>query len=67
MTLIPALALIEEPQLPGALTARPLRGAHTSRLIRLISRPTSPRRPAIEALAALIRKCIPAALPKPLA
>jgi len=67
MTLLPGLALIEDPRLPGALTARPLRGKHTSRLIRLISRPTSPRRPAIEALARVIRECVPEALTKPLA
>jgi LysR family hydrogen peroxide-inducible transcriptional activator len=65
MTLMPGLALIEDLRLPGNLTARPLRGPHTSRLIRLISRPTNPRRPAIEALARLIRKSVPEALSKP--
>lgn len=65
MTLMPGLALIDEPQLPGNLTARPLRGAHTSRLIRLISRPTNPRRPAIEALARLIVRSVPASLTAP--
>ncbi len=65
MTLMPGLALLEEPRLPGNLTSRRLKGPHTSRLIRLISRPTSPRRPAIEALARLIRKSIPEALSKP--
>ena len=62
MTLMPGLALLDEPQLPGNLTARPLRGPHTSRLIRMISRPTNPRRPAIQALSELIGKNIPDAL-----
>ncbi len=64
MTLMPGLAVLEDAQLPGNLTVRRLRGPHTSRLIRLVSRPTSPRRPAIEALAKLIRRSIPAALAK---
>ncbi|ACK49938.1 transcriptional regulator, LysR family [Methylocella silvestris BL2] len=59
MTLIPALALIEEPRLPGDLTARRLTGPHTSRTIRLVSRPTHPRRVAIDELARLIVKGIP--------
>jgi LysR family hydrogen peroxide-inducible transcriptional activator len=65
MTLMPGLALIAEERLPGNLAARPLRGPHTTRPIRLISRPTSPRRPAIEALAASIRDSIPKDLSKP--
>ncbi|VTZ27132.1 Hydrogen peroxide-inducible genes activator [Methylocella tundrae] len=65
MTLMPGLALLDEPRLPGNLAARRLRGPHTSRLIRLISRPTNPRRPAIEALSQLIKKSIPEALSKP--
>jgi LysR family transcriptional regulator, hydrogen peroxide-inducible genes activator len=65
MTLMPGLALLDGPQLPGDLTARRLRGPHTSRLIRMISRPTNPRRPAIDALSELVRKSIPEALKLP--
>jgi LysR family hydrogen peroxide-inducible transcriptional activator len=65
MTLMPGLALMDGQRLPGDLIARPLRGPHTSRLIRLISRPTSPRRPAIEALGELVRACVPQRLSKP--
>ncbi|MGH6798801.1 MAG: LysR substrate-binding domain-containing protein [Roseiarcus sp.] len=67
ITLMPGLAIIDGAPLPGNLTARRLRGPHTFRPIRLISRPTNPRRPAIEALAALIRESIPATLYKPTA
>ena len=65
ITLIPALALLDETRLPGNLTARKLRGPHTSRLIRLISRPTSARSLAIEALSGLISKGIPETLKPP--
>ncbi|MEJ0096017.1 MAG: LysR substrate-binding domain-containing protein [Methylocella sp.] len=65
ITLMPGLALLDEHPLPGDLISRRLRGPHTSRLIRMISRPTHPRRAAIEALTKLIRACIPEALHKP--
>ncbi|WP_374307005.1 LysR substrate-binding domain-containing protein [Methylocella sp.] len=63
LTLIPALALAEETRLPGDLIVRRLKGPHTSRMIRLVSRPTHPRQPAIEALAKLVRAHIPSRLP----
>lgn len=55
MTLIPALALKEEQPLPGNLIARSLSGTKARRRVRLISRPTHPRRSAMNALATVIR------------
>jgi len=59
VTLVPHLALIGDKPLPGRLTARPLAGNEPFRRVRLISRKTSPRRQAIEDLAALIRANVP--------
>jgi LysR family hydrogen peroxide-inducible transcriptional activator len=59
ITVMPALALLDRNSLPANLVARPLTGAHTARGVRLISRPTNPRKAAIEALAGLVRKSIP--------
>jgi len=59
MTLAPSLALLDARSLPGGLTARRLDGPHASRRVRLISRRTNPRRPAIAALAELIRGSVP--------
>ncbi|WP_051952784.1 LysR substrate-binding domain-containing protein [Methylocapsa aurea] len=61
MTLAPGLALLDARGLPGNLTARRIEGPHASRGVRLICRATNPRRPAIAALAELIRNAIPTA------
>jgi LysR family transcriptional regulator, hydrogen peroxide-inducible genes activator len=58
MTLIPALALKQEQPLPGDLVARRLSGARARRRVRLISRPSHPRRSALEALTKLIRESV---------
>jgi LysR family transcriptional regulator, hydrogen peroxide-inducible genes activator len=62
VTLVPHLALLGDKSLPGTLVARPLAGFHPYRRVRLISRVTSPRRKAIEDLAALIRGNLPEGL-----
>lgn len=59
MTLAPGLALLDPHGLPGNLVARRIDGPHASRRVRLISRQTNPRRPAIAVLADLIRQSIP--------
>jgi LysR family hydrogen peroxide-inducible transcriptional activator len=59
LTLVPALALAGDHPLPGPLKARPLRGGHTSRAVRLAMRSTHPRRKAIETLATLIKSGLP--------
>jgi LysR family hydrogen peroxide-inducible transcriptional activator len=58
MTLIPALALKQEQPLPGDLVARRLSGAKARRRVRLISRPSYPRKSALVALAKLIRESV---------
>ncbi|HKH80032.1 MAG TPA: LysR substrate-binding domain-containing protein [Methylovirgula sp.] len=58
MTLIPALALKQEQPLPGDLVARRLSGTKARRRVRLISRPSHPRRSAIDALTKLIRASV---------
>ncbi len=58
MTLIPALALRQEQPLPGDLVARRLAGSKARRRVRLISRPSHPRRLALEALRKLIRSSV---------
>ncbi len=55
MTLIPTLALKQEQPLPGDLVARRLTGTKARRRVRLISRPSHPRKSAIDALKKLIR------------
>ena len=55
MTLIPALALRQEQPLPGGLVARHLSGTKARRRVRLIFRPSHPRRAALAALSKLIR------------
>ncbi len=50
MTLFPALALMQERPLPGSLVARRLSGTKAHRRVRLIFRPSHPRRAAIAAL-----------------
>jgi LysR family hydrogen peroxide-inducible transcriptional activator len=59
LTLVPALALAGDHAVPGNLCTRPLKGAQAARSVRLISRPTNPRKPAIEALAKLIKAELP--------
>jgi LysR family hydrogen peroxide-inducible transcriptional activator len=59
LTLVPALALAGDHAIPGNLCTRALKGAQAARSVRLISRPTNPRRPAIEALAKLIKAELP--------
>ncbi len=58
MTLIPALALKQEQPLPGGLVARRLSGTTARRRVRLIFRPSHPRRAALAALARLIRASV---------
>jgi LysR family transcriptional regulator, hydrogen peroxide-inducible genes activator len=58
MTLIPALALQQEQPLPGGLIARRLAGTKARRRVRLVFRPSHPRRPALAALARLIRASV---------
>jgi LysR family transcriptional regulator, hydrogen peroxide-inducible genes activator len=62
MTLIPDLALKQEHPLPGDLVARHLSGTKAQRRVRLISRPSHPRRPALNALAKLVRSSLAEAL-----
>ena len=65
MTLIPALAAKQEQPLPGDLVARRLAGTKARRRVRLISRPTHPRRLALEALSKLIRESVTEVLGAP--
>ncbi|MBB6252388.1 hydrogen peroxide-inducible genes activator [Nitrospirillum iridis] len=58
-TLVPALAA-ETHAARRDVVFRPLAGAETGRLIRLVSRPTFPRQPALEVLAELVRGVGPA-------
>lgn len=58
MTLIPALALKQEQPLPGDLVARRLSGTKARRRVRLISRPSHPRRSALNALTKVIRTSV---------
>jgi LysR family transcriptional regulator, hydrogen peroxide-inducible genes activator len=58
MTLIPALALKQEQPLPGDLVARRLSGRKARRSVRLISRPSHPRRSALDALRKLIQESV---------
>ncbi|QAY96465.1 LysR family transcriptional regulator [Methylovirgula ligni] len=58
MTLIPALALKQEQPLPGPLVARRLSGTKARRRVRLIFRPSHPRRAALAALSKLIRASV---------
>ncbi len=58
MTLIPTLALKQEQPLPGKLVARRLSGTKARRRVRLISRPSHPRRSALDALTKLIRESV---------
>ena len=58
MTLIPALALKQEQPLPGGLVARRLSGTRARRRVRLIFRPSHPRRAALAALSKLIRASV---------
>jgi LysR family hydrogen peroxide-inducible transcriptional activator len=59
VTLLPALALAGNHALPRAVCARPLKGARASRGVRLAYRRTTPREPAIRALAELIEAGLP--------
>ncbi len=58
MTLLPALAVKQEQPLPGDLVARRLSGTKASRRVRLISRPSHPRRLALEAVGELVRASV---------
>ncbi len=58
LTLIPTLALKQEQPLPGSLVARRLSGTKARRRVRLISRPSHPRRSALVALTKLIRESV---------
>jgi LysR family transcriptional regulator, hydrogen peroxide-inducible genes activator len=58
MTLIPAFALQQEQPLPGDLVARRLSGTKARRGVRLISRPSHPRRQALKAVSELIRASV---------
>ncbi len=64
MTLFPALALRQEQPLPGNLIARRLSGTKARRRVRLIFRPSHPRRAAIAALSKLIRASVKDVLEK---
>ena len=59
VTLVPRLAVANWPGLSKSLAARPIRGATASRRVRLVYRRDMPRRRAIEALADLVRACLP--------
>ena len=59
MTLMPHLAIARDVPLPRHLVARRLDGQHTSRRVRLVSRPGSARRAAIDRLAQVLRTCAP--------
>ncbi|HLH12247.1 MAG TPA: LysR substrate-binding domain-containing protein [Methylovirgula sp.] len=58
MTLIPALALRQEQPLPGDLVARRLNGKKARRRVRLISRPSHPRRSALDTVRKLVRASV---------
>jgi LysR family transcriptional regulator, hydrogen peroxide-inducible genes activator len=64
MTRFPALALKQEQPLPGNLVARRLSGTKARRRVRLIFRPSHPRRAAIAALSKLIRASVKDVLEK---
>ena len=59
LTLMPHLAIVREVKLPKHLVARRLSGEHTSRRVRLVSRPSSARRATIDLIGALVRGCVP--------
>lgn len=61
LTLMPHLAIIRDVPLPKKLVARRLAGAHASRRVRLVSRPSSARRATLDRLAELVRNCVPEA------
>ena len=59
LTLMPHLAIARDVPLPKPLVARRLAGAHTSRRVRLVSRPASARRETLERLADVVKGCAP--------
>ena len=61
LTLVPHLAMMRDVPLPKPLVARRLEGAHTSRHVRLVSRPVNARRETLDRLAGIVRECMPAA------
>ena len=60
LTLMPDLAIARDVPLPRSLVARRLSGAHTSRRVRLVSRPASARRVTLDRLAEVVKGCVPA-------
>lgn len=62
LTLMPHLAIARDVPLPKNLLARRLEGPHTSRGIRMISRPGSARRATIDRLAEVVRDSVAAAM-----
>lgn len=59
LTLMPDLAIARDVPLPRPLVARRLAGTHTSRRVRLVSRPSSARRVTLDRLAAVVKGCVP--------
>lgn len=59
LTLMPHLAIARDVALPKPLVARRLAGAHTSRRVRLVSRPASARRETLDRLAEVVKGCAP--------
>ena len=59
LTLMPHLAIARDVALPKPLVARRLSGAHTSRRVRLVSRPASARRETLDRLAEVVKGCAP--------
>jgi LysR family hydrogen peroxide-inducible transcriptional activator len=62
LTLMPHLAIARDVPLPKNLVARRLAGPHTSRGIRMVSRPGNARRATIDRLASLVRDSVAAAI-----
>jgi LysR family hydrogen peroxide-inducible transcriptional activator len=59
LTLVPRLAVANWSGLSDRLAARPIKGDKASRRVRLIYRRDMPRRKAMEALAEVVRACLP--------
>jgi LysR family hydrogen peroxide-inducible transcriptional activator len=59
LTLVPRLAVANWSGLSDRLVARPIKGDKASRRVRLVYRRDMPRRKAMEALAQVVRDCLP--------
>ena len=59
VTLVPQLAVDRWRALTDKLVAKPISGSRASRRVRLVYRRDMPRHQALEALAKIVRDCVP--------